>query len=264
MYQRESLPAASRYPLPAFHRILLVTLLCLGITGCATDSKPEPSVSKKKESQAAPSTPSPPATKETARPTSVTPANAAPREQVLFDGKTLTGWKIAEFAGAAAVKIEPSFKGDTAAILLEQGIMTGITYTNDVPQQNYEISLDAMRVSGGDFFCALTFPVGKDPCSFIVGGWGGAVVGLSSVDGEDAAHNETTKFMKFEEGRWYHVRVRVTEESIHAWIDQEEVVNLPLKDRAISIRMEVELSKPLGVATWSTTGAVRNIRLKRF
>ena len=58
--------------------------------------------------------------------------------------------------------------------------MTGITWTNEVPTNNYEISLEAMRVEGSDFFCALTFPVGNDPCSFIVGGWGGGVVGLSS------------------------------------------------------------------------------------
>ena len=140
--------------------------------------------------------------------------------------------------------------------------MTGITWTNDLPTTRYEINLEAMRVSGVDFFCALTFPVGKDPCSFIVGGWGGGVVGLSNVDGEDAAHNETTKYMKFEEGRWYGIRVRVLPNSIQAWIDGEQMVNLLTEDRRIDTRAEVELSKPLGLATWSTTGAIRKMTLQ--
>jgi hypothetical protein len=48
---------------------------------------------------------------------------------------------------------------------------------------NYEIKLEAKKVTGNDFFCGMTFPVGDSFCSFIVGGWGGPVVGLSSIDG---------------------------------------------------------------------------------
>lgn len=61
-----------------------------------------------------------------------------------------------------------------------------------MPVMNYELSLEAMRVDGSDFFCGLTFPVGSNFCSFIVGGWGGGVVGLSSLNSEDASQNETT------------------------------------------------------------------------
>jgi hypothetical protein len=96
----------------------------------------------------------------------------------------------------------------------------------------------------------------------IVGGWGGSVVGLSSIDSEDAAHNETAKYLKFEEGKWYRIRLRVTEGLIQAWLDDEQVVNLVTTDRTLSIRLEVEMSKPLGFSTWSTTGALRNIRLR--
>lgn len=177
-------------------------------------------------------------------------------EKSLFDGRTLTGWKVTDFAGHGEVRV------DKGQLILEQGTMTGVTWTNDLPRLNYEISLDAMRVKGSDFFCALTFPVRKDPCSFIVGGWGGGVVGLSSIDGEDAAHNETTKYMKFDTGRWYHIRVRVTGVEIQAWIDNEQVVNLVTADRGISVRVEVEPSTPLGIATFATTGAIRNVQLK--
>ncbi len=142
--------------------------------------------------------------------------------------------------------------------------MTGVTWTGDFPKTDYEISLEAMRVDGSDFFCGLTFPVGDSPCSFIAGGWGGGVVGLSSIDGSDASENETTKYQEFESGRWYKIRVRVTKDKIEAWIDQKQMVDLSTKDRQISIRIEVELSRPLGVSCYATTAALRDIKVRRL
>src|SRR4029079_13118601 len=110
--------------------------------------------------------------------------------------------------------------------------------------------------------CGLTFPVGDSPCSFIVGGWGGGVVGLSSIDGSDASENETTKYMELETNRWYTIRLRVTPEKIAAWIDKKQMVDLDLKDRRLSIRLEVELSRPLGISTYNTSAALREIKLQ--
>jgi hypothetical protein len=104
--------------------------------------------------------------------------------------------------------------------------------------------------------------VGDDPCSFIVGGWGGGVVGLSSIDGQDAAHNSTTTYKEFKSGRWYTVRVRVTPERIACWLDDEQVVDQKLANRIVSIRNEVFASKPLGIATYATVGRVKNIRVR--
>jgi|SRR5688572_2985472 len=176
----------------------------------------------------------------------------------LFDGKTLNGWRISDFAGKGPVRVEDG------KLILEMGTMTGVTYTNDVPTMNYEISVEAMRVDGSDFFCGLTFPVGKDPCSLIVGGWGGGVVGLSSLDGQDAANNETTQYINFEKGRWYKVRLRVLPNKIQAWIDEDKVIDADTTDRQISIRLEVEESRPLGFSSWSTTAALRNIYLRKL
>lgn len=178
----------------------------------------------------------------------------------LFDGKTLAGWKITDFAGHGDVVVKDG------TIVLETGQMTGITWTNanDLPTMNYEISLDAMRVEGSDFFCGLTFPVGKDPCSLIVGGWGGGVVGLSSIDSQDAANNETTRYVSFKSGRWYAIRLRVTPKKIEAWIDEDKVIDVSTEGHTLSIRLEVEESKPLGIASWSTTAALRNIKVRRL
>jgi hypothetical protein len=115
-------------------------------------------------------------------------------------------------------------------------------------------------VDGSDFFCGLTFPVGKSHCSLIVGGWGGGVVGLSSIDGQDAANNATTRVMSFTSGRWYAVRVRVTPDKITCFLDDEQIIDQPLADHEISVREEVAASQPLGIATYATTAELRNIR----
>ena len=60
---------------------------------------------------------------------------------------------------------------------------------------------------------------------------------------------------------WYKIRLKVAAEKIQAWIDNEKVVDFTIGDNYYSIRPEVELSKPFGIASWRTTAAVRNIRL---
>ena len=178
----------------------------------------------------------------------------------LFDGKSLAHWQATDFGGKGKVKVEQG------QIVLGTGYMTGITLTDTqlLARMNYEIQLEAKRVDGNDFFCGLTFPVGSNHCSFVVGGWGGSVVGLSSLDGEDASSNETSKVMTFENGKWYHIHVKVTPDKIEAWIDDEVMVNVKTADRRISTRLEMDQCHPMGVATYSTTGALRDIRLRKL
>ena len=180
--------------------------------------------------------------------------------KTLCDGKTLTGWQVTEFGGHGLVSCEAGL------VVVDAGdALSGINFTNAVPKSNYEIALDAMRVDGSDFFCGLTFPVRESHCSLILGGWGGTVVGISSVDGQDASENETTKFIRFDAGRWYRVRVQVTDEKIEAWLDQEKIVDLALAQRKITLRFgDIDLSRPLGVATYQTTAALREIKLRHL
>ncbi len=196
------------------------------------------------------------------------PAATPAATQDLFDGKTLAGWMQSDFEGEGAVKVENPFRDGRGAIVLEQGTtLSGITWTRggSLPRTNYEVSLEAMRLKGSDFFCCLTFPVGKSACSFVVGGWGGMVVGLSNVDHSDASDNETSQGKEFADGRWYRIRVRVTEEKIEAWIDDEQLVDLGWKGRTISLRPgDIQKSLPLGIASYMTRAAVRDIRLKRL
>jgi hypothetical protein len=181
------------------------------------------------------------------------------QEISLFDGKTLGQWQSTDFGGQGDVTIK-----DGAIHMAMGSYMTGINWTGPVVRMNYEITLEAMRVEGSDFFCGLTFPVGDKPCSLILGGWGGSVCGLSSLDSFDASENETTRVMTFENGKWYRVRLRVIPDRIQAWLDDEPLVDVDTTGKRIDIRLEVEASQPLGIATWNTAGAVRNIRLKKL
>lgn len=177
----------------------------------------------------------------------------------LFDGKTLDGWQSANFGGEGQVRI------DDARIVFEFGEpLTGIRYERAFPKSDYEVRLEAMRIDGIDFFCALTFPVGDSHCTLITAGWAGAVVGLSCVDGKDASENATNRYMNFDNNRWYRIRVRVSAQRIQAWIDDRMVVDQALQDRKISTRPEVDLCKPLGVAAWQSRAAIRKVEYRRL
>ncbi len=177
----------------------------------------------------------------------------------LFDGKTLDGWEITNFGPQGPVYVS----GNEIILGMGDGC-TGITWEKAFPRTGYEVSLDAKRVAGNDFFCGITFPVGKSPCSLIIGGWGGATVGLSSIDGKDASENETTTIRNFDKNRWYHIRLIVTDEFIRSWIDSDRVVDFAIDNKKLSIRPEVDLSRPFGIASWNTTAAIRNIHLQRI
>ena len=132
----------------------------------------------------------------------ITPTlTAKPAEQAwesLFDGKALTNWQTSKFSGAGAIKVE------NGQILIEGGrSLTGINWGGPaLPSTNYELALQAMRVDGNDFFAGVTFPVGDSFCSLILGGWGGSVVGLSSINDVDASENETSQAVTFDPKRW--------------------------------------------------------------
>lgn len=176
----------------------------------------------------------------------------------LFDGSSFNGWRVTNFGVVGRVELNQGLM-----VFWKGGPFTGVNYTNAVPKLNYEVTLQAMRVAGEDFFCGLTFPVGDSFASLIVGGWGGRTVGISSIDSADASENETTQSMVFETGRWYRIRLRVSAERIEAWIDRKKMVNVVTTGHRLSLRAgEIELSKPFGLASWLTSAAFRDIRIR--
>lgn len=195
-------------------------------------------------------------------------ATKAPAWESLFDGKTLAGWAQSGFEAEGAVRVASPYLDGKGAIVIEKGTtLSGVTSTRGsaLPRMNYELSLEAMRVEGGDFFCGLTFPVGPAAVTLVVGGWGGTVVGISSVDRADASMNETSQEIEFKDRQWYRIRVRVTTDKIETWIDGEKKIELTTTGRILSLRPgDVQKSLPLGIASYMTTAAVREIRLRRL
>ncbi len=178
--------------------------------------------------------------------------------QQLFDGKTLTNWKPTEFGGEGEVYVEEG------ALVMDMGNpMTGITWTGKpLPKVNYEVEFEGRRVTGSDFFCALTFPVKDDYASLVLGGWGGTIVGISTIDSYDASENETTDFFKFTRKEWYKIRLKVTDAKIEAWINDKQIADVDYAKKDIDVRIEVEPSKPFGLASFETQGQIRKLRLR--
>ena len=182
------------------------------------------------------------------------------KPQSLFDGKSLDGWETIEFGGQGDCEIK-----DNRIELQAGDPFTGISSTrDDLPKTNYEISLEARKTDGIDFFCGLTFPVADSHCTLIVGGWGGSTVGLSCIDDQDASRNDTCSYLKFEKEQWYKIKVRVQPKTIQVWIDDEKVVDKNIKGKKISLRGDTTLCKPLGLCSFMTVAEYKNIQLQKF
>jgi hypothetical protein len=183
-----------------------------------------------------------------------------PEWKTLFDGKSLDGWKKSYDRGSGKIEVK-----DGAIVMGVGEKMTGVTYSkNDFPKTDYEVTFEGKRVEGRDFFATATFPVGDSFCSLVTGGWGGMVTGISSINGSDASENETTGSTEFKTGQWYKFRVRVTAKKIEAWIGDEKAVDVELKGRKVNTRIECEDCQPFGFCTWDTTGAVREIKVRKL
>ncbi len=177
----------------------------------------------------------------------------------LFNGKDLKGWKVTNFGGEG--KVEINSRGE---VVIHEGVdLSGLTTTRkDLPTTNYEVEFEAQRAQGTDFFVGYTFPVGDSACSLVMGGWGGGVCGISSLDFMDASENETTSYRDFVRGKWYKVRVRVTDSHIQVWQGKWTLADVERANHKIDVRFEMEVSKPMGFATYQTVGKFRKARIR--
>ncbi|MDD4017555.1 MAG: DUF1080 domain-containing protein [Kiritimatiellae bacterium] len=179
----------------------------------------------------------------------------------LFNGKDLTGWRVADMFGSGTVTV----LADGSVECGPGNPMTGIAYTNEPPRMNYELSLQAVRVKGSDFFAALTIPIEKNYCTVIIGGWGGGLCGISSIDYMDAAENPWSEGLNLENERWYTLRVRVTPGVLQVFLDENlYTARVEFEDASrFSLRSGSDIDKttPLGLATYRTLARWRNFTL---
>ncbi len=188
------------------------------------------------------------------------------------------GWKAIEFGGEGDVKISDG------VIRMDYGTpITGVRWTGPMqgdstdpskpstgaklpvlPRDNYELRWECRRDKGFDFLCAFTFPVGKQRASLVMGGWGGGITGISSIDGADASDNQTTMFKAFDNEKWYAARVRVDSEKITVWVDDTELFDHPREGHEFDIRFEMDPCLPLGIANFECDSQIRKIQIRRL
>ncbi|MDC1003991.1 DUF1080 domain-containing protein [Opitutales bacterium] len=220
--------------LKAIHSILLRLGLCIVLSLCMLSCLPE----------------------------KMLPSSLIDNKRWLFDGSSLEDWEPTDFAGKGEVMIDAN-----GSLVLEMGAeLSGVHWKGEpLPVVNYEIHFKAKRTMGSDFFCGLTFPFKQSHATLILGGWGGSLIGISSIDDFDASENETGDAYIFEDNQWYDIRLRATDSEISVWINDEQVIDCEVEGRKVAMRYgEIEMSVPLGICTYATTGVIREVFLKEI
>ncbi len=171
-------------------------------------------------------------------------------------GNELDPWKASSFA----------YEGD---LYMWDGVLntgwgsyiSGVTWNKEPPARtNFEIELEARFTDGNDFFLGLTVPVKESYITWIVGGWGGTVVGISDINGSSADDNETTVEMTFEKERWYRCKLRVVDEHIQCWIDDKKIIDVDTQGKKVNLRPGPIIgSAPIGLAAYDTIAEYRNM-----
>ena len=202
------------------------------------------------------------------KPTTPLPPPAADGWSRLLDGTSLKGWEVVkDFPGTDAAG--PVEVKDGSVVLGTGWPWTGMVWKGDAPSVDYELEIEGQRVKGLGDFCSVVFPVKGESCKINVGGHWPTVVALDTVDGRTGRDggSPARRPVAFKDGQWYRVRVRVTAERIEAWLDDEQVINLPLARHKLTLfdnYPSMAALKPLGVCSWKTKGAIRGLRLRRL
>lgn len=173
-------------------------------------------------------------------------------------------WRSINFGGEG-----DAFFKDGALNLDYGSPLTGVKHKGDLADllgesiDHYAITLQAQRVEGTDLFLGVTFPVGKDGhVSLVLGGWGGAITGLSNLDDLNASENKTTRYHAFADKRWYKVKILVAPEKIQCWLDDEQIVDVQRADYAkYDTHGAVIDTKPFGLFSYGTWGRVTDLKV---
>jgi hypothetical protein len=179
-------------------------------------------------------------------------------------GDDMGDWQPLE----TAVQAKVSLKDGVLSLGSGDGV-SGVRYAGkrEIPVVDYEISWEGMKLDGVDFFAAATFPVRdvKTCVTFINGGWGGGVTGISCIDSMSAEENNTTAIISYKLNQWYKFRVQISADLIAGFVDDEQRFKVSIKDKKVGMRVgDIESCAPLGFATYGTKGAVRNLQLRKL
>ena len=56
----------------------------------------------------------------------------------------------------------------------------------------------------------------------------------------------------------------MADDKIECWLNDKQMVDVDLKDKRISTRIEVDVNKPLGVCCYNVDAALKDIKLRRL
>jgi hypothetical protein len=181
----------------------------------------------------------------------------------LFDGKSLDGWRVSKEGdygkpGRVVVK-------DDAIDLGKGNPWTAIACTHEVPTDDYELDFEARRPSGGGDFANFVFPAGSEHGVARIGANGGGKLVQVRVKGSlDAAKGRASALHQFEQGRWYHFRLRVGRGRVELWLDGEDLLSVPVSRLSTWMSRSHKDLRPLGFFAFSTPSQLRNIRVRRL
>jgi hypothetical protein len=182
----------------------------------------------------------------------------------LLEEPWIKAWSAPEIAAGGSVSFAANFIS-----LASGGPMSVCRFDEwdklQVDPAQYEITYEARRMEGSDFFAALTFPAGRlDRClSFINGGWGGGTTGLSNIDHTPASDNLTASLQKYVKEHWHHFKITVLPTEVAVHMDQRLIARTAIAGHIIDLRPgDIEACAPLGFASYETSGEVRNMLLK--
>lgn len=165
-------------------------------------------------------------------------------------------WQATSFGGEGEIE----FLAD--AVELGFGSpLTGLHWAGDLPLgPAYQLEVEASRIDGTDFFCGLNFPIGESAATVVLGGWGGALCGLSCIDGLDASMNATRSFQSFEPGESVRLRVEVSARQVRAWLDEEPLFVIERGGAQFELRTEVTPGGRLGISSFQTRARIHAVR----
>ena len=142
--------------------------------------------------------------------------------------------------------------------------VAGLACSREVPKTDYELAFETKYDGATAVFCQLVFPIGEASCMLDVGGYTAMRIGLEYFDGmpPDGRGSPADKVMKFDPGRWYSVRLRVTKTDLAYWIDDEKLFETPLAGHNFGIAPRWNVLKPLGLLTGNSKLSIRSFRVR--